>query len=513
MNLLRNTTWIVLMFLGSLTYMSCENNDDDDMDVIPTGNTKTYQLNEFPGIGIQGTAKFIENTDNSVTIELQLQNTPAGGDHPAHIHINSAAEGGGIALTLASVDGDSGFSTITVDALDDGSPISYQALLSFDGHINVHLSTTELSTIVTQGDIGTNELTGNLKSYDLESVAVPGISGVAIFAERVSGAALATLQLSNTPDGGEHPAHIHFNTAAEGGGIAFTFNPVNGDTGMSDTHVEQLDDGSPFAYADVLLFEGHINVHLSAADLATIVAQGDIGAFELTGEKKSYPLNESAVPGIEGSAEFAKRVNGSSLLTITLVNTPVGGSHPAHIHANSVAEGGNILVALNPVNGDSGVSKTHVDELFDGTPLSYDDILVLDAHINVHLSEDNLGTIVAAGDIGINEGAGVAASFTVTNNGSSSYTFDGGGFSMQDDPALTLVRGQTYVFNVNASGHPFWINSQQGTGTDNAYNEGVSNNGAQTGTITFTVPQGAPNTLYYNCQFHANMTNTITITD
>jgi hypothetical protein len=83
--------------------------------------------------------------------------------------------------------------------------------------------------------------------------------------------------LSGTPDGGEHPAHIHFNSAAEGGGIAFTFNPVNGTTGMSRTNVSSLNDGTAFTYSNIADFDGYINVHLSADDLGTIVAQGDIG--------------------------------------------------------------------------------------------------------------------------------------------------------------------------------------------------------------------------------------------
>jgi len=66
---------------------------------------------------------------------------------------------------------------------------------------------------------------------------------------------------------------------------------------------------------------------------------------------------------------------------------------------------------------------------------------------------------------------------------------------------------------VDIPGHPFFINTVQGTGTANTYNSGVTNNGAVSGTITFTVPTNAPNTLYYNCQFHSSMNGTITITD
>ena len=84
--------------------------------------------------------------------------------------------------------------------------------------------------------------------------------------------------LVNTPDGGMHPAHIHNNSAAVGGGIAFTFNTVNGDTGMSKTNVAMLDDDTAFGYADLLTFDGYINVHLSATQLGTIVGQGNIGS-------------------------------------------------------------------------------------------------------------------------------------------------------------------------------------------------------------------------------------------
>ncbi|MCQ6468237.1 hypothetical protein NPN14_23720, partial [Vibrio parahaemolyticus] len=92
-------------------------------------------------------------------------NTIAGASHPAHIHLNTAAEGGDIALTLNAVDGTTGKSTTVLKALDNGTKITYQELLNFDGYINVHLSTSSLATLVAQGDIGQNELTGVSKVY------------------------------------------------------------------------------------------------------------------------------------------------------------------------------------------------------------------------------------------------------------------------------------------------------------------------------------------------------------
>ena len=45
------------------------------------------------------------------------------------------------------------------------------------------------------------------------------------------------------------------------------------------------------------------------------------------------------------------------------------------------------------------------------------------------------------------------------------------------------------------------------------HTHGVTNNGAATGTITFTVPSNAPDTLFYVCEFHASMTGQINIVD
>lgn len=100
--------------------------------------------------------------------------------------------------------------------------------------------------------------------------------------------------------------------------------------------------------------------------------------------------------------------------------------------------------------------------------------------------------------------------FEVTNVGASAYVFD---FTNEQNPSLELTRGQTYEFNINSPGHPFFIKSIQSTGTGNAFNQGVSNNGTANGTITFTVPNDAPDTLFYNCEFHGSMTGTITIID
>jgi hypothetical protein len=91
--------------------------------------------------------------------------------------------------------------------------------------------------------------------------------------------------------------------------------------------------------------------------------------------------------------------------------------------------------------------------------------------------------------------------FIVENVNSSSFNFDGFG----TNPTLTLFRGNTYKFHVNAKdtkgplNYPFWIRTKPVSGIEDTYdyNIGVVNNGDSVGNITFTVPYNAPNTLYY----------------
>jgi subtilisin family serine protease len=98
--------------------------------------------------------------------------------------------------------------------------------------------------------------------------------------------------------------------------------------------------------------------------------------------------------------------------------------------------------------------------------------------------------------------------FNVTNNGSGNYVIGG-----NSNPTLSVIEGQTCTFNINAVGHPFWIRTVAGVGITNAYNSGVTNNGEDSGTITFVVPYDAPSTLYYNCEYHSSMGGIINVTN
>jgi hypothetical protein len=103
-------------------------------------------------------------------------------------------------------------------------------------------------------------------------------------------------------------------------------------------------------------------------------------------------------------------------------------------------------------------------------------------------------TLVRGGNYNFNvaQNTQAAIEYRVTNN-TTSWSID-----YAPNPTLTLVRGNTYTFNLTQTiPYKFYIKTELSYGTTNLYNNGVFNNGASAGLITFTVPQDAPDVLYY----------------
>lgn len=400
-------SFLLYAFFASTLIFLAGCDDDDEPQPQLTGESKTYTLAPVSNSGVAGTVTFAERDDERVLVTINLTGAPSGGIHPAHVHVNSAAEGGAIVLSLNAVNG--GKSETAVNALDDGTAFSYDDVAAFDGHVNVHVSADDLS-LLAQADIGENELSGETKEYVLGPFADPEISGTAVFAERLSGETLVTVSLENTSAGETHKSHIHANSAAETGVVVIDLSDVDGATGMARTNVSQLNDGTPITYDALLDFDGYINVHSGS----TFIAQGDIGGNELTGEEKIYTLGAVAVPAISGTATFAERKNGNTLVTVDLENTVAGESYLSHIHANSIVESGGIVISLENVDGTTGMAMSTVRKLDDkdavtGAPITYDELLNFNGYLNVH----GAGSFIAQGDIGGNELTGETKTYTM----------------------------------------------------------------------------------------------------
>ena len=106
-------------------------------------------------------------------------------------------------------------------------------------------------------------------------------------------------------------------------------------------------------------------------------------------------------------------------------------------------------------------------------------------------------------------------SITVTAQSSSNYILSGSdqnGNVSGNDPSISAKVGDSFSFNVNSPGHPFYLIVVSNGGTDsNNLIDDVSNNGASSGTISWTPT--AAGTYYYICEYHPSMLGTITITE
>ena len=103
--------------------------------------------------------------------------------------------------------------------------------------------------------------------------------------------------------------------------------------------------------------------------------------------------------------------------------------------------------------------------------------------------------------------------YNVTNNGTSAWAF---AEIIGDNPQVTLYRGATYTFVINAVGHPFYFTTDNGNNYGSGtyfgeYTTGVTGSRTESGTITFTVPSDAPDELYYFCGNHASMVGMVLI--
>jgi len=81
------------------------------------------------------------------------------------------------------------------------------------------------------------------------------------------------------------------------------------------------------------------------------------------------------------------------------------------------------------------------------------------------------------------------------------------------NPTITLYRGQTYIFEVNAPRNNFYIRSSNTQGMSSNYSKGVTNNGTENGKLKFTVPYDAPDILFYQSEQEPDRFGSLLIAD
>ncbi|NMM47953.1 hypothetical protein [Marinigracilibium pacificum] len=358
-----------------------------------TGNIEDYPLFVPNSLTqIDGGIFFVEKVGGDVWVAVSASVGVAGMMHPMHIHDNSAAETGDVAITLNELNGDTDFSATLIQDRN------FDNLSSFDGYVNIHLSVDDIGTIVAQGDIGSNALTGEVTQYTLEERNDSGVTGVVEIYKREGGHSLVMIDLVNTTQGTIYPVEIWSNSSIESGSKLIELNSINGSSGKGLNTIRE-DNSGDVTYA-VLTSSYNANLRVYLPD-ETVAARTDIGGNALSGESTTYNFVAVDNSGIEGTATFKQRLNGYTLLEIQLTGTPDQGIHPAHIHSGSISNPGGIAINLNEVDGTSGNSRTTIRETNAQENITYETLTTTyEGYINVHLAPNALETVVTQTNIG-----------------------------------------------------------------------------------------------------------------
>ena len=130
-------------------------------------------------------------------------------------------------------------------------------------------------------------------------------------------------------------------------------------------------------------------------------------------------------------------------------------------------------------------------------------------------SSDTSSSDTSSSDTSSSDSNNTNYSFTITAQNSSDYIVEGNdqnGNVSGNDPSISVKVGDTLNLDINASGHRLFliISSNGGFGSSNLVS-GVSNNGAENGSITWS--PSTVGTYYYICEYHSSMIGVITVTE
>jgi plastocyanin len=310
-------------------------------------------------------------------------------------------------------------------------------------------------------------------------------------------------------------------SANEGSVVTFTVNTQNVDNGTT---------------------VGYTITGIDANDLSAGSLTGNITITSNTGTVSVTLANDLTTEGTETmtltlAATDSAGTNTGALSSETIVNDTSTTPSPTYTitpTANNVDEGSPLTFNVGGTNITNGtyywtVSRPEDFDVSSGSFTITSNVGSFNVTPTADVTTEGPETFTASVRTGSTGGTIVATSSTVTindtsttpaptadytinvtNSGASAYILSGndrnGAVSGNNQP-LAFNNGDVVDFVVNASGHPFFIKTAAVTGTGSQAS-GVTNNGAQIGTVQWTV--GSSGTFYYICQFHGSMVGTIT---
>lgn len=196
------------------------------------------------------------------------------------------------------------------------------------------------------------------------------------------------------------------------------------------------------------------------------------------------------------------------------INSTVSGGESSNTFATIAVSGQNSVVADNSndtlnLTAGSGISIT--------TDSGTDTITITNSQSAGVTTFSALTDSLAAGLTVDEIYLPAITALNVTNSGASAYLFDQ---YSGNNPQIYAINGTTIAFKLNASGHPFQIQTNVGvnynTGLVHVTTSGVVTTGAaaqgkDSGTLYWKIPDSISGNYRYQCSIHGAMVGTITI--
>jgi len=267
----------LIQFITLAISVLLTNCSSDDAPPVPTGQSKQYDITNTDISDITGQVNFIENTNGSTTISINLVNTVNGINNVVRLRRKTANIGGGIFLNLNNINGEDGISITTVSKLDDGTPVSYEQFTELDGYLAIGSTGNDEDTLFAFSDLGPNELTGEKINYNLFS-SDGAINGFAQFEERKKGTASLLVGIFDIEEVSELKCFLHVTSEDSTEEFIQELAPITIEEdfkgfGLNElTHInEEL-----ISYEDILQLNASIKIS-DATDATLFISQGGIG--------------------------------------------------------------------------------------------------------------------------------------------------------------------------------------------------------------------------------------------
>ncbi len=121
------------------------------------------------------------------------------------------------------------------------------------------------------------------QEYSLSPVGASGITGKVTFTENTDKSFNVKVALDKSVKDTVHVMHIHNGTVASPGDIAIPLNSITGTGAAASSETKNINTAMlgevsvPVTYDSILVYNGYLNVHYSAARIDSLIAQTNIG--------------------------------------------------------------------------------------------------------------------------------------------------------------------------------------------------------------------------------------------